>query len=194
MRRTAFIASLCFAIVTNVANVANAADAADVSKPAPKAAPKKSAEAPAAKPTWPEYRGKAFKVSHPPGWKVQPLEAKSAKESDAATFTSPDGAMQLYIYSPQWGGTAPGIKLDAAKEAEVSRKSEPGKSSGVAGMFTWHTIAAKDKSYTRTYQSFTGKDEPIHWVIGMKYSDEAALAKYRADYARFKGSLEQFAD
>jgi len=181
MKRTAaFITALCFAL---------GASAADAPKPAGKSETKKPAEA-----KWPEYRGKSFKVSHPPGWKTQPLEARTAKESDAATFTSPDGAMQLYIFSPQWGGTAPGIALDAAKETETAKKSEPGKSSGVAGMFTWQTIAAKDKSYTRTYQTFKGKDEPIHWVIGMKYKDDTALAKYRADYARFKGSLEQYAD
>jgi hypothetical protein len=102
--------------------------------------------------------------------------------------------MQLYIFSPQWDGTPPGIALDAAKESETAKKSEPGKSSGVDGTFTWQTITAKDKSYTRTYQSFKAKDEPIHWVIGMKFKDDATLAKHRADYARFKGSLEQYAD
>ena len=135
-----------------------------------------------------------FKVNYPPTYKAQPLEAKTMKESSAATFTSPDGAMQLYIFSPQWGGDAPGIALNAAKEAETAKKTEPGKSSGVAGTYTWQTITAKDKSYTRTYQTFKANDDSIYWVIGMKYKDDAALAKYRADYARFKSSLEQFAD
>jgi hypothetical protein len=163
--------------------------AADAMAQSAKPEAKKSAPA-----KWADYKGKSFKVEFPPGWKVQTLEAKKPRESDAATFTSPDGAMQFYIFSPQWDGTPPAIALDAAKEAETARKTEPGVSSGVKGHYTWQTIAAKDKSYTRTYQSFKAIDEPIHWVIGMKYSNDEALAKYRADYARFKQSLQQFAD
>lgn len=178
-KAAAVIAALCVAFTTS--------GMADTAKPAQKADASKQAK-------WPEYRGKSFKVSYPPGWKTQTLGAKSPKESDAATFTAPDGTMQLYVFSPQWDGEPPAIAMDAAKETETARKSEPGKSSGVPGTFTWHTITAKDKSYTRTYQTFKGKEEPIHWVIGMKYANEAALTKHRADYARFKGSLEQYAD
>jgi hypothetical protein len=189
-KTTATIAALCVAFTASAsADNAKSAQKADASKSSDVAP--KSSDKPA---KWPEYRGKAFKVSYPAGWKAQPLEAKTAKDSDAATFTSPDGTMQFYIFSPQWSGTAPGIALDAAKETETARNTDRGMSSGVKGTFTWHTITAKDKSYTRTYQSFLAEGEPIHWVIGMKYANEATLAKYRADYARFKGSLEQYAD
>jgi hypothetical protein len=143
---------------------------------------------------WPEYRGRWFKVNYPPGWKAQPLEAKTAKDSDAATFTSPNGAMQFYIFSPQWGGDAPGIALDPAKEVEHERKSAAGKSSDVAGTFTWIGIEAKDKSYLRNYQSFKAKDASIHWVVGFKARSDAVLKQYRTDYERFKKSLEQYAD
>lgn len=189
-KTTATIAALCVAFTASAsadnAKSAQKADASKSSDVAPKSSDKQA--------KWPEYRGKSFKVSYPAGWKAQPLEAKTAKESNAATFTSPDGAMQFYVFSPQWDGEPPGIALDAAKETETAKKSDRGMSSGVQGTFTWTTIAAKDKSYTRTYQSFKAKDEPIHWVIGMKYANEAALAKHRADYARFKASLEQYAD
>jgi hypothetical protein len=102
--------------------------------------------------------------------------------------------MQFYLFTPQWAGEAPGIALDTAREIEISRKSEAGKSSGAAGTYTWTTIAAKDKSYTRTYQDFLAGDGSIHWVIGMNYRDDAALQKYKAAYAKFKGSLRQFGD
>jgi hypothetical protein len=140
------------------------------------------------------YKGAYFEIQYPADFKAQPLNASKPSESSAATFTSPDGAMTFYVFSPQWGGDAPGIALDAAKETEISRKNEKGKSSGVEGTFTWTTIAAKDKSYTRTYQDFLANDKSIHWVIGMKFTSDAVLQKHKAAYAAFKGSLKQLAD
>ncbi len=140
------------------------------------------------------FRGAYFEVQYPVDFKAAPLEGAKLRESKGATFTSPDGAMSFYLFSPQWAGEALGIALDPARETEVSRKSELGKSSGVAGTYTWTTIAAKDKTYTRTYQDFLASDGSIHWVVGMKYRDDAALQKYKAAYGKFKGSLRQFGD
>jgi hypothetical protein len=140
------------------------------------------------------YKGKFFEVQYPANFKVRVLDAAKARESNAATFASADGSMEFYVFSPQWAGDAPGIALDGAREIEVSRDTKPGKSSGVAGTFTWTTIAAKDKSYTRRYQDFLATDGSIHWVIGMKYRGEADLARYQAEYAKFKASLKQLAD
>ncbi|MEQ1515309.1 MAG: hypothetical protein ABL931_02330 [Usitatibacteraceae bacterium] len=140
------------------------------------------------------YRGAYFEVQYPAKFKAAPLEGTKPRESKGATFTSPDGTMTFYLFSPQWAGEAPGIALDASRETEISRKSDAGKSSGVAGTYTWTTIAAKDKSYTRTYQDFLASDGSIHWVMGMKYRDDAALQKYKAAYGRFKASLRQFGD
>jgi hypothetical protein len=141
-----------------------------------------------------KYRGAFFEVKYPSNFTARSLDATKARESSAATFSAPDSSMEFYIFSPQWAGDAPGIALVPAKETEVARKSEKGKSSGVEGTFTWTTIAAKDKSYTRLYQSFLAEDKSINWVIGMKYSSEEALAAYRAQYAQFKASLVQLAD
>ncbi len=140
------------------------------------------------------FRGSYFEVKHPKDFTARPLDAKVAKQASAATFTSPDGAMAFYIFSPQWGGDAPGIALDTAKEVEVSRKADKGKSSGVEGKYTWITIAAIDKSYTRIYQDFLATDASIHWVIGMKYKSDATLQQYKAQYAAFKASLRQLGD
>ncbi|MBL8519078.1 MAG: hypothetical protein JNK75_00270 [Betaproteobacteria bacterium] len=140
------------------------------------------------------YRGKFFEVRHPADFSAQPLGAARGADADAATFTSPDQSVTFYVYSPQWAGEAPGIALDAQNESEVERRSGQGKSSGVAGTFTWTTIAAKDKSYTRSYQRFEANDKSIHWVIGLKYANAAALKRHQAAYARFKASLVQLAD
>ncbi len=141
-----------------------------------------------------KYRGAYFEVKYPSSFTARALDAAKARESSAATFSAPDSSMQFYIFSPQWGGDAPGISLVPATEVEAARKSEKGKSSGVVGTFTWTTLAAKDKSYTRVYQSFLADDKSIHWVVGMKYTSDEALAKYRAQYAQFKASLVQLAD
>ena len=157
--------------------------------PAVLAAEKPAAGAPAA-----IYRGAYFDIRYPAAFKPRPLDQPLARESSAASFASPDGDMEFYVFSPQWGGDAPGIALEPKAEVETDRKSAAGKSSGVAGKFTWFTIAARDKTYTRSYQQFVADDGSIHWVIGMKYKSAAALQRYRDDYAKFKGSLRQLAD
>jgi len=140
------------------------------------------------------HKGKFFEVQYPANFKVRVLDAAKAGDSNAATFASADGAMEFYVFSPQWAGEAPGIALDAAREIEVSRDTKPGRSSGVAGAFTWYTIAARDKSYTRRYQDFLATDGSVRWVMGMKYRSEADLGRYQAEYAKFKASLKQLAD
>ncbi len=140
------------------------------------------------------FKGAYFEVKYPSQFKARALESSSRNAASAATFTSPDGSMQFYIFSPQWGGDPPGIALNSAGETETARKTEKGRSSGVDGTFTWYTIVANDKSYTRTYQDFVATDKSIRWVIGMKYTSDAALQQYRAHYGRFKASLRQLAD
>ncbi|MCY7389019.1 MAG: hypothetical protein LH481_13325 [Burkholderiales bacterium] len=120
------------------------------------------------------YKGAYFEIKYPADFKARAIDATKAKESSAATFSSPDGDMEFYIFSPQWGGDAPGIALDPSRETETRRKTDKGKSSGVAGVYSWVTISARDKSHTRVYQDFLAEDASIHWVIGMKYKSDAA--------------------
>lgn len=136
------------------------------------------------------YRGLFFEVQYPASFKARNLDGASEKESNAATFRSPDGSVELYVFSPQWAGDAPGIALDTSKEVETDRSS---KKSGT-GAYTWYTIAAKDRSWTRTYQDFSDPTQNVHWVIGLKYRSEADFARHKAAYLAFKKSLKQFAD
>ena len=140
------------------------------------------------------FRGRYFAVRHPANFKARAIDAASPREADAATFTAADGTMAFYVFAPLWAGDAPEIAFDAARETEISRKTESGKSSGVAGKYAWVTIAAKDKSYTRLYQHFNADDGSIHWVIGIKYRSDDALQRYKPAYAKFKASFRQFAD
>ena|GEM_PF-1794677 len=140
------------------------------------------------------YKGAYFEITFPADFNVRPLDATPSMKTSAALFSSPDGAMEFYIFSPQWGGDAPGISIHPETEIEISRKSEKGRSSGVEGTYTWTTITAKDKSYTRMYQDFLSTDASIHWVIGMKYKSDATLQQFKGQYANFKASLKQFSD
>lgn len=140
------------------------------------------------------FRGAYFEIRHPADFKARPVGPAPSGKPDAATFTSPDGAMEFYVFSPKWGGDAPGVALVPATEVETARQTGKGKSSGVDGVYTWITIMARDKSYTRSLQDFTAADGSIHWVIGMKYRGDAALQQHKTRYARFKASLKQFAD
>jgi hypothetical protein len=177
--------AMCVKAVANFNETFQRLQAINNPKPAPV-----DADAPQVK----TYRGKFFEIQYPASFAAQPIDAAREVESDAATFSAPDQSATFYVFSPQWAGEAPRIALDASKEIEVERRTGKGKSSGVDGSFTWITIAAKDKSYTRSYQRFEAGDNSIVWVIGLKYSSADALMRHQAAYARFKASLKQLAD
>jgi len=136
------------------------------------------------------YRGMFFEVQYPATFNARNLDGETTAQSNAATFTSPDGTVEFYIFSPQWAGKAPGIDFDASKEVEAERSA---KKSGT-GVYTWYTYRAKDRSYTRTYQDFLDSELNVHWVIGLKYRSEDDFARYRSAYLEFKKSLKQFSD
>ncbi len=136
---------------------------------------------------WPTWRGSWFDVKYPPGF------AARAGAEDSAFFTSPDGKIEFYVYSPLWGGDAAGdVGLKSTTERLVEEKTQ------VDGPKTthWVTIAAKDGSYTRSWVDI--KDDnygsPVNHTFGITYKDAAAYAGWRDAYLAFKGSLVQYAD
>lgn len=141
---------------------------------------------------WPRYRGAWFSVSYPPGWSVRPsLKSYSDKDGyDSAFFRSPDKKMEFYVFSPQWSGDPADIKLKPRTEKQVSRKLQV-KGTSTA---TFVTIQAKNNSYTRSYVDRQDPTNNTRLVLGVKYKNMAAYKKYKAAYAKFKGSLEQYAD
>ncbi|TAK05544.1 hypothetical protein EPO33_00105 [Patescibacteria group bacterium] len=136
---------------------------------------------------WPVWRGTWFDVKYPPGF------AARVGAEDSAFFTSPDGKVEFYVYSPLWGGDAAAdVGLNSATERLVDEKTQ------VDGPTTthWVTIAAKDGSYTRSWVDI--KDDnfgsPVNHAFGIKYKDAAAYAGWRDAYLAFKASLVQYAD
>jgi hypothetical protein len=137
------------------------------------------------------FRGAWFRVWAPPSFAVVPsLKSTTAQEGfDSVFFRSPDRQVEFYVFSPQWSGEPTDIAL-ATTEKQTAFETK----ASVAKVVSWYSIEATDGSYIRTYQDTRSKDGSVRSVVGLKYSSKAAYDRYRADYARFKGSLTQFAD
>ena len=154
--------------------------------------------APSASPTgegaqtrWRTYRGAWFEIKYPPGFRVRPsLTSGSAQGYDSAFFSSPDGSVEFYIFSPQWNGEPADIEVNPATEVSVSQNMERSGSRTVRRV----TIRARDNSSLRSFEDVEDHQLNTRRVLGIKYRDQAAYNRYRQAYLTFKGSLTQFAD
>lgn len=99
--------------------------------------------------TYSTYKGAWFNIEYPANFKVEnSLKSSTNSEGfDSAFFTSPDGKIQFYVFSPQWSGKPEDIKIQE-NEKMVETKAE-----NKNGIFIdrW-TVAAKDGSYFRSYE------------------------------------------
>jgi hypothetical protein len=136
------------------------------------------------------FRGAWFDIMYPADFfpKIIKNSDAEADKAEAVTFSSPDKLVEFYIYSPQWGGLAPGIEINPTTERLDSEQSSKSKD----GINTWYTISSRKGDYIRSYQAF--KSDSIHWVIGIKYKDKNAYDQYKKRYIFFKKSLKQYAD
>jgi hypothetical protein len=139
-----------------------------------------------------KYSGAWFDIRYPAAFKVKPSQkSPSASGYESVFFIAPDKSVEFYIFSPQWNGEAKDIALDEAKEKLVSSKEEMRSDSM---RIKWFTYEANNKSYTRTYEDHFSELLNVHWIVGIKYKNEAAYKKYKAAYLKFKASLAQYAD
>lgn len=138
------------------------------------------------------FRGAWFPIKYPADFTAKGSLASSTSDEDdafdSATFTSPDGTVSFYVYSPQWNGDPTDIDLKPG-EKECSRSISRGKGGQTV---TFWTIVAKNGRYSRSYQS-TRQGDTMH-VIGIRYTTQKAYDKYKKQYLAFKASLEQYAD
>lgn len=139
------------------------------------------------------FKGAWFKIDYPANFTAKgSLPSTTAQEGyfDSAIFTSPDGKVEFYIFSPQWGGEPSDIALKPGERAgkpEI-KKGKYGK------VLTYWSISAKNGSYTRSYQETRSEMENTCWVIGIKYADKKSYNRYKKQYQAFKASLQQYAD
>jgi hypothetical protein len=138
------------------------------------------------------YQGAWFDINYPATFKAKgSLKSLSnSKGFDSAIFTSPDGTVSFYVFSPQWNGQYPDIAI-RPNETLSSEKTLPGDSNKVV---RYWTIVANDRSYVRTYEETASTLYNTVRVLGIQYKTQAAYDKYKTAYLAFKKSLIQYAD
>jgi hypothetical protein len=66
------------------------------------------------------FEGAWFQVAYPADFVAVPsLPSATAEGYDSAFFRSPDGAVEFYVFAPQWGGQPEDIALDPGREELV---------------------------------------------------------------------------
>ena len=138
------------------------------------------------------FKGSFFEIKYPATFTAKgSLVSETAGDGsfDSAFFTSPDGEVEFYVYSPQWSGSADDIEV---QPNETKGKEEY--TNGKNKVIIHYTISAKDGSYARSYQETRNRIEKTTTIIGIKYKNMKAYNKYKTQYLAFKASLVQFAD
>ncbi len=133
------------------------------------------------------FRGAGFQISYPNSFKTFGSQKSTQSNGlESAFFPSPDNQVEFYIFSSQTIGTANDI---AVKSNEKQGPIETQK--GGTKVIKYWTITAKDASYERTYQETLDANTGEHWIIGLKYKNQAAFNKYKNDYLAFKKSYRK---
>ncbi len=148
------------------------------------------------------YRGSWFDIVYPQDFAASPLAPTTSYQglisvtTDEARFTSPDGTVEFYVYSPLWSGEPDYLKL-APGETMINEKTAESGSGITARLVRWVTYRADNGSYYRSLISIkdqVGSGSDLHHVFGIKYTDQAAYERYQAAFVTFKESLRQYAD
>lgn len=157
------------------------------------------------------YRGAWFDVEYPEDFEVRPTlpitnyNGQEFIQTDEAYFSSPDGSVEFFVYSPLWSGEPEDYLIVAPHEEIVSEKTEVGPAldhqlKESKRIILWTSLKSKDNSYYRSYVSIkeqvkaNDSSSELHHVFGIKYQDEEAYQQYKDAYVSFKESLDQYAD
>ncbi|MFZ9688115.1 MAG: hypothetical protein ACO3AW_09105 [Chitinophagaceae bacterium] len=138
------------------------------------------------------YEGAWFTINYPSDFIVRNSmrSLTSVEGFDSAFFTSPDGLVEFYVFSPQSDGRPSDIEIRPQSEFLIDSDIREFKDKTEI----LYTIAAKDGSYKRSYREVKQYGGSMNWVLGIKYTSKRAYQKYQQAYVRFKKSLNQFAD
>lgn len=146
-----------------------------------------------------KYNGNWFSIDYPTVFIASPLEPVETWDGDfehvstnEAFFTSPDGQVEFFVYSPQWGGTPKDYLEIKANETITSEKEQTSGDDTWPITDKWVTIEDMKGNYMRAYHS--RKTESTHLVFGIRYTSQKAYDDYKSAYLEFKKSLVQFAD
>jgi len=131
------------------------------------------------------FSGDYFEVTVPSDFTVRPsIKTKDGTTYDSAFFTSPDGEVEFYIFSPLGNEEAYDLNINPNIEKTISTSSQPSSDK----IITWSEYKALDGSYLRAYQYTREKSGRLISVIGLKYKSQEAYKKYKQTYLSFKKS------
>jgi hypothetical protein len=145
-----------------------------------------------------KYMGNWFEIIYPSDFIASPTEPLtvweeiSYIETDEASFSSPEGEVEFFVFSPQWDGE-PKDYLDIRENEELLDEKT---SQDEIYLITEKLFKEKSGLYFRKAESIreTLGDTKLHHVFGIKYKSEEDFEKYEQAYESFKASLVQFAD
>ncbi len=143
-----------------------------------------------------KHKGDYFEITYPNDFTVSTVDG-AYYANDEASFTSPDGLVEFFVYSPLWDGEPQDYLQVKSTEQMVDQKTEESGKDMSKKVVKWVTVKAKDGSYYRSWVSTkdqVGTGSDTHHVIGIKYKDDKAYKQYQDAYTKFKSSLTQFAD
>lgn len=145
------------------------------------------------------YRGSWFDIEYPKEFSAASLSLKESGyvEQNEASFTSPDGSVEFFIFSPMWSGDPANYLIITPNERVISDTSSESGSGYARKIIRWVTIESNDGSYYRSFVSIkeqVGTGSDLHHVFGIKYINNDAYNRYRDAYISFKESLRQYAD
>ena len=146
-----------------------------------------------------QFNGSWFRVEYPIGFTASPaspiqnFDDYKFVETDEARFTSPDGSVEFFVFSPQWGGDPVDYLIEQPNEKTTNNSEEKADSDDpFAVSHHWVTYEDKEGKYTRSYHSLM--TESTHHVFGVKYTNRKMYERDKAAYLDFKKSLQQFSD
>ena len=140
-----------------------------------------------------KFTGAWFSINVPSGFRIKPSLKSSTSNIqnafDSVFFVSPAGDVEFYVFSPQWMGRPTDFECNPTVEGTPSLD----KKGNSKKLFEYSTCAAKDNSYTKSLVLIT-ENQNINYAFGIKYKNQVAYEKYKAEYLSFKNSLKQFSD
>jgi hypothetical protein len=113
-------------------------------------------------------------------------------EDDAASFASPDGSVEFFVFAPWRSGNTEGYLAVANNEVLVATETKSKLINETETVLNYTTIKAQDGSYYRSYVEYvTRYSDGIvnNHLFGIKYKDQASYKQYVSKYEEFKKSL-----
>jgi len=139
---------------------------------------------------WLPYMGAWFKIDYPVHFRPIGREQSSSGQGyDGASFVSPDGLVEFYVFSPQWQGESNWVKPKPGERESARSTERDGDRTA-----THVTLTGPDDAYERAYVEIKDDLSNTNWFFGIMYENQNAHDKYLPLYLEFKEGLVQYAD